>query len=286
MKKALVFIVAFVIMLAAACEKKMTFYDHALALGDSSLILREDGTVWSILRHRGYSISNYEYVEVELVDEYSPELNTVVEKKNAEEMEAWEFALAARAENCVGIGSDGSVWIFPYADEEQNQAYKWKPVDEIEPHDGFWIEIEEMGVNPYFGMDGGETHPVVFWVLHDDSGELVSPELVDLEVLVGGEWYWAAGYLSDTLEVKRFNENGEFRGTANKINMTALVTGLDGGDENTVPVPSGHYRLKAKAYDKAYNGVPEWKQDYKRQATVEFDLVYKNGEYEIKNIQN
>ena len=284
MKKLVVMLAVALTLFLVGCEEneEMTFYDHALTLANSEYILREDGTVWHIPK-RGS--------EMEYVREYDGEFSTKVKKKNAEDMELWEFALAGWADKCIGICQDGSVWRFPYTDYDDSSAgyaYKWEPVGELVPHEGFWIEIEEIGVNPYYEKNRGETHPVIFWTLHDDSGELYNPLLTDLEVLIGDEWYWAAGYTSDTLDVKHFDANGEYRGGSLGLNMTALVTGLDGGLEDVVSVPSGHYRLKASAYIDRYaeNQKHDWSEKYLRHAVIEFDLEYKNGEYKIKNIKN
>ena len=281
MKKLVVMLAVALTFFLGGCEEKeeMTFYDHALTLANSEYILREDGTVWHI-PDRGS--------EMEYVREYDGKFAADVKKKNAEEMELWEFALASWADKCIGICQDGSVWRFPYTDYDDSSAgyaCKWEPVGELVPHEGFWIEIEEIGVNPFYA-ERGEPHSVINWTLHDDSGELYNPLLTDLEVLIDGQWYWAAGYTSDTLDIKYFDENGVFKG----LGMTALVTGLEGGYENIENVPSGHYRLRAKAYHRdSYDTEthkPDWDEKYLRHAVIEFDLEYKNGEYIIKNIKN
>ncbi len=279
MKRLLVLFVMVLAIFLSGCEKKadaVSLYEGALSLKSDEFILREDGTVWFITEMNG---------TMEYFGEYDGKLSSEVKKESSEEMELWEFALACRADKRVGICKDGSVWIFPYAgsdDRSDGYAFKAEPVGEIVPHDGFWIETREIGVNPHYA-ERGEPHPVIFWTLHDDSGELYNLLKVDLEVLIDGQWYFAAGYSGETLAINYFGENGEYRG------ITPLVTGLEVGYENTQTVPSGHYRLRAKAYHRDArdeDGKHHWEEKYLRHAAAEFDLIYKNGEYKIKNIKN
>lgn len=284
MKKYFILLIVCSALLLSSCNSIPDIYEYATTmLKEPDLLLAADGTVWRIGERNENGFAD----DPEIVDRLEKgTISTEVNKKNADDMELWEYTLLTadnrldRYRTMAAVGADGSAWLIS-AHGSVYDAFEIVTAEEIGGErfiEGFWIEIK--GVQ---SDDGEQGRPALLKVvLHDDSGTLIHPGAAVLEVLIDGQWYITNTSYADAPEMGSFDENGEsFRATP-----------LYAGYYYDIPLPSGHYRLRSYAYDDA-----EWQKymDEKREteflelmrryAVLEFDLTYKNGEYQISGIK-
>ncbi len=265
--------------LLSACSSVPNIYEYATTeLGEPNLMVAADGTVW-----RRDEPNENGRANVELVDTLEPgTISTVVKKKNADDMALWEYTLLTADKELdwfkypAAVDGEGNTWLLIQNTSTSYSALRCDPVDEIneeQTQEGFWLEIT--------GFKQATWSPQVLCVVfHDDERALINPGFVGLEVLIDGQWYRTSVSYSETLETKFFDENGEF----------SAISPLYGGYYHDIPLPSGHYRLKAEADDYV-----EWQKYFdenrgieyldliKRYTVLEFDMTYKNGKHEIRN---
>ena len=276
MKKLTVLAVLLLFCLMASCESKAQLpdlYEYATSLTEPELLVLENGTLWRLTEQReidpGSGDGSFVRGTVEFVRELEPgEMNPEVSKMDAGDMSLWEYAVLTWEDDRVAVAQDGSVWCSFSPALEEKTARKYEPAEDIGAEqlmEGFWLEQPEAKVN-----ERGQNRISI--VLHDDSGTLINPGIDALDVLIGGEWYPVPLNLSGTLDVKFF-EDGIYN-----VKGVPLSTGDPASPD--IPVPSGHYRLRASAY--TYEDWDAKNLDSRKYALIEFDLTYKNGEYKIE----
>ncbi len=271
MRKLMILPILTVFVFLSACGKTPDLYEYAASFDDPDLLVREDGTIWRITAQEescwGEGYPNYTYGEVEFVCEIDRgEVNAAVTKKNADDMSPWEYAVCTWPDNRIAVALDGSVWWFYPDDLWKNRVRRYdpaEPIPEEELTDNFWLELPEVVENHKGALN---------LVFHSEGKPaLINPKVSALEVLIQNEWYEVSLTWSTTADVKMFDKDGIY---------TSGIP-LFAGDypECDIPIPSGHYRLRAYAYH-TESGL--WKDGDRYCATVEFDLEYENDRYKIK----
>ena len=277
MKKYLILLLAFLLLILSSCNSAPSLYEYAISLTEDDMLVCADGNIWRIAEY-----DKYGHADLELVESLEPgEVNMEVRKENAEDMAVWEYLLltleneftgVVMGEHAVAVGQDGSIWlVYQSSSKPSHGARPFEPVEEIREEqfeDGFWLEMwgieESSGVGP----------PQVVVIMHDDNELLINPGFAMLEVQIDRQWYLTNTYYADTSEVKFFDKNNLY------LRGAPLYAGDFPGD---IPLPSGHYRIKAEA-----DNYEEWKADGpqpERYAILEFDLIYEDGKHEIVNVK-
>lgn len=277
MKKLWILPIFIICVLLSACGKTPDLYEYAASLAEADLLVRADGTVWRIgetWEADGWLYS--EKAEAELaytIDEGAVRLPDIdeIKKRDATKLNAIEYYMLGGYTDEFAVAPDGSLWIVrPNRTDTRVIAEKFATYEipeECMP-ETFWLSEPS--------IDDARGTATLDVMLHDDSGTLYNPDTLRIDVLIDGKWYDILVSGGDTTDIKLFDENGEY------LRSVTLMMGA--GYET--PVPSGHYRARAAAYvHEAYSqetGRHDWSEKYRRYATLEFDLEYKNGEYKIK----
>ncbi len=280
-------IIAMLVMIAAAIGA-LLMVDHAVPLldeyakklGDPTLLVRADGTVWRVQEVDGKGWT----VELEYTLKDGSVCLPQIDGSDASEMSALEyllFRLEKVDKESWAVSGDGSIWrIYPDRKSTEMRAYKYVTAEV--PTDQFCegFVLDELNIGEKYAIINYREYATLNVLLRDGSGTLINPTFTVIDILIDGEWYNTGFDATDTADIKVFGPNGEYL-------RTLGLTFVNSDYSEWRPWPTGHYRIMGSAY--RYD--PEYGYDWSIEnrvytPPVEFDLIYEDGEYEIKNIEN
>ncbi len=271
----LVLILLLVIIVLVWLIPPKSLHSHAHSLSERDMFLCGDGNIWRlygeddgrpVLKFTGESI----------------EVDTTVRKKNAEDMELYEYLLASCKPESVYIRQDGKVWIALGIAKEKN-GEKTIAVSPVEPLPDIPEEQLDSGLSAvpigFERMRWGSRVIAAFMLRNRGESSYDEPGL-GLAVKLGDEWYRVVQsyvYKRDFYDEDPGSfDPGEERALWAELNV-------EGDRKSGRLIPPGHYR--AEFYDD-YGGLVNQKGYKERPDDIrfafEFELCEKNGEYSVE----
>ena len=282
-------IIAMLVMIAAAIGALLMIDrtvplldDYAKKLGDPTLLVRADGTVWRVQEVEGKGWT----AELEYTLKDGSVCLPQIDGSDTGKMSALEYHLyryRSIDKESWAVSGDGSIWrIYPDRKSPEMCAYKFATAEIPAGQVCEEFAVAELSIEEVLRY--GEEYSVLNVWLRDGSGTLINPTCMEIHTLIDGVWYKTYFDNSDTLDVKLFDPNGEY---CRCVGLQWISNDYTESKE----WPAGHYRIMGTAYRYDPDDGYAWIQvftDENRVYTppVEFDLIYKNGEYKIKNIKN
>lgn len=273
-------IIAMLVMIAAAIgalllvDNAVPLLDeYAKKLGDPTLLVCADGTVWRVREVDGKGWT----VELEYTLKEGSVCLPQMDGSDARKMSALEYFLFRMEKvdkESWAVSGDGSIWRV-YPDRKNTEMHAHKYVTAEIPNDQFYegFVLDELNIINY-----PEYATLNVW-LRDGSGTLINPSFTVIDILIDGEWYNTGFDATDTADIKVFGPNGEYL-------RTLGLRYVNSDYSEWRPWPTGHYRIMGSAYRYDPESGYDWSIENRVYTPpVEFDIIYKDGELKIENIE-